>query len=550
MLNMFTSLLTIAAPPVDIQAVVNASAAFFNVSLSAAFTLSDGTTSAFAAGPDNRAVAGSFVTPSSLYPSGSVTKTFTATAAMRLVEKKKLQLDEPFHQVVDPWLKKQGEPSLLQLWNNDTTIQTVTVRHLLQMRSGIPDYNDQVLRQWSIDHPKQDWLPSNYIKNVSRTFLFAPGSGGAYSGVGYVLLGWVLCAATDGCNKWSDLDQAALVKTKHFSLGEETIFMKTGACSQYDGVVHQYCFDPRPAAASSSSRYELELRLSTSNVDALDPLPGHCAHPQKGPKGNWFDQTEINGVPPMSTKNITTGGASACCGASDGVPGAILWTFLPSSGGAGVCKFYAAVPGIKGKHNPSATSGKSDPMLHESDFVDVYNGSCLNGWTMGNIATSPAGVTKFYHALFGGEGQILKPETVPLMMEWKPLTTGFSPGTQYGFGLMLGQLTVPIDLPKRQCGTLPFCKCSIFGCAFQTYTVGHAGLDYGSGMALIGYMMGLNVSYAVASNTGESPMGMNSSMTESQNGNFLGSVYCPLLDGIVQKQLPGYPQFKCGPKRE
>ena len=45
-------------------------------------------------------------------------------------------------------------------------------------------------------------------------------------------------------------------------------------------------------------------------------------------------------------------------------------------------------------------------------------------------------------------------------------------------------------------------------------------------------------------------MGMNSSMTESQNGNFLGSVYCPLLDGIVQKQLPGYPQFKCGPKRE
>ena len=84
----------------------------------------------------------------------------------------------------------------------------------------------------------------------------------------------------------------------------------------------------------------------------------------------------------------------------------------------------------------------------------------------------------------------------------------------------------------------------------QVFTVGHAGLDYGSGMALIGHMVGLNASYAVASNTGESPIGMNSTMGVTENGGLLGAGYCNLIESIVRKQLPAYPPIECGPRRE
>ena len=37
--------------------------------------------------------------------------------------------------------------------------------------------------------------------------------------------------------------------------------------------------------------------------------------------------------------------------------------------------------------------------------------------------------------------------------------------------------------------------------------IGHAGLDYGSGFPTIGHLSELNVSFTIAANTGEFPMG-------------------------------------------
>merc|ERR1711862_638702 len=36
----------------------------------------------------------------------------------------------------------------------------------------------------------------------------------------------------------------------------------------------------------------------------------------------------------------------------------------------------------------------------ESDLIDLYDYSCLNGWTMGNIAWAPIDAVKLWHALF------------------------------------------------------------------------------------------------------------------------------------------------------
>ena len=112
------------------------------------------------------------------------------------------------------------------------------------MRGGIQDYDDSSLRQWTVDHPDKDWLPLDFVTTVDKRFLFSPGRGGSYSGVSYVLMGWVLCAAT-GCSDWSDLRQAELIEQGSDFKFDAARFMGAGPCSQYDGLVHQWAAAPR-----------------------------------------------------------------------------------------------------------------------------------------------------------------------------------------------------------------------------------------------------------------------------------------------------------------
>ena len=54
----------------------------------------------------------------SRYPMGSVTKTWTVVAAMRLAEKGALDLDAPIHTVLDPWLTRTNGTTLAALWSD------------------------------------------------------------------------------------------------------------------------------------------------------------------------------------------------------------------------------------------------------------------------------------------------------------------------------------------------------------------------------------------------------------------------------------------------
>ena len=541
-----------------LQQLISRQSVLFNVSISAGATLGDGTTFAAAAGLDDH-MTGSKVSTSSLYPSGSVTKLFTSTAAMRLVEQGVFTLDTPFHTIVDPWLKAQGKQTMKDIWGGDATIESVTVSELLQMRGGLGDYDDFATKAWQIAHPTTDITPDIYVANVTKRFLFPPGQGGSYTGIGYVLLGWVLCAASDGCHTWSDLDQMALVTTPSYDPKGLTTFMKMGVCSQYKGVVHQYAYFPQekafeldlaaseggdaPAATMRQIAELTPMRITTASSSPTAALPKHCTDPSLRPGGQplWYKNTQITGAS-IGEKNVSSGGAEACCGLADTTPGAYLWSFIPSSGPGGTCRFFEG-RGVKGSHKPGVTSGRVDPPLRESDFVDLYDDSCLNGWTMGNIATTPSEVTKFYHALF--TEKIVSAESIKQMTTWKPLTTGFARGAPYGFALFLQQVKLPLDGVKR-CNGLPYCKCSLFrGCEFQVDAVGHPGLDWGSGMPNVGLLVDLNISYAMASNTGENTMGMNTSIGVMENYGVLNDIYCDFFDILVHAQVPSYPKFKC-----
>jgi uncharacterized protein YbbC (DUF1343 family)/CubicO group peptidase (beta-lactamase class C family) len=106
-------------------------------------------------------------TSDTLYDLASITKLFTTTAVMRLVEQGKLALDEP----VASWL-----PDFAAGGKED-----VTVRHLLTHTSGMPDY----LQLWKLEP-----TPAARMQRVLATPLrVPPGTAFRYSDLGLIALG-------------------------------------------------------------------------------------------------------------------------------------------------------------------------------------------------------------------------------------------------------------------------------------------------------------------------------------------------------------------------
>ena len=109
----------------------------------------------------------------------SVSKPITAMAVMQLVEAGRLSQDD----AATRWLK--GLPSS---W------ASITIRHLLSHRSGVPDYLSNVpVDQVSVlDGLTNDSLVQRLVQNERLDF--APGSGAAYSSSNYVLLAQVVAS--------------------------------------------------------------------------------------------------------------------------------------------------------------------------------------------------------------------------------------------------------------------------------------------------------------------------------------------------------------------
>jgi CubicO group peptidase (beta-lactamase class C family) len=96
-------------------------------------------------GLDDRA-AGTPLLASSRFPLGSVTKSWTATAVMRLHERGLIDIDAPISTYVDPLLQRENGTTMLELWGGDATVNNVTARLLMSMRAGMNDYDDDAYR--------------------------------------------------------------------------------------------------------------------------------------------------------------------------------------------------------------------------------------------------------------------------------------------------------------------------------------------------------------------------------------------------------------------
>ncbi len=145
----------------------------------------------------------------------SGTKLFTALGIMRLVEEKRLSLeDSPFDYI------KYGFP---------TYDNKVTIRHLLSHTSGIPDYLDENnvtdYNEFKVDVPWYELkTPSDYFKIFPQTKMeFEPGKKFRYNNSAFVLLAAVIESITGDFYKYIEdevLKKADMKRSGFFSFDQ------------------------------------------------------------------------------------------------------------------------------------------------------------------------------------------------------------------------------------------------------------------------------------------------------------------------------------------
>lgn len=109
---------------------------------------------------------------------GSITKTFTGTVILQLVEEGKLGLDDPV---------AKYQPDVPNGAN-------ITIRELLNMTSGLFNYTeDQGLEQAFLAQPERAWTPQELLTVAfQHQPYFAPGTDFHYSNTNTILLGLII----------------------------------------------------------------------------------------------------------------------------------------------------------------------------------------------------------------------------------------------------------------------------------------------------------------------------------------------------------------------
>jgi D-alanyl-D-alanine carboxypeptidase len=124
------------------------------------------------------------VTPSDRFRIASTSKLFVAVVALQLVEAGTLNLDD----LAQKWLPDEVVETLANADN-------VTIRHLLQMRSGVPDYLDDDFMEavWADPERKTPYTPTEALAYAyGKRANFKPGAKFIYCNSNYLLVQLVL----------------------------------------------------------------------------------------------------------------------------------------------------------------------------------------------------------------------------------------------------------------------------------------------------------------------------------------------------------------------
>ena len=219
----------------------------YNCSISIAYYDSQGKSAAAAAGVIDRSD-GTTAEVTDDFIWGSVTKTFTGSAVLKLVDEGKLKLDDKISPIIDPFMMRTNGTTLAYRFGD--VINEVTVRQLIHMTGGVPDYDTTWLPgdPWRIrqyNNPGHDYGPIEIITDQSMNVpgVFPPGTKQYYSSTGFILLG-LLLAEISGAETWQDFRQRDVIPTFDDIYGDDVNisnirFADSGPCSKYTRV-HGY----------------------------------------------------------------------------------------------------------------------------------------------------------------------------------------------------------------------------------------------------------------------------------------------------------------------
>jgi D-alanyl-D-alanine carboxypeptidase len=125
----------------------------------------------------------------------SVTKIYIATAIMKLSEAKALALDGPMARYLPADLIKG-----LDVYQGKDYSNAVTIRELVSMTSGLPDYYEEKgadgksMFDLFVQHPEKTWTVDELIGRARDALHphFVPGTAVYYSDTNYLLLGKII----------------------------------------------------------------------------------------------------------------------------------------------------------------------------------------------------------------------------------------------------------------------------------------------------------------------------------------------------------------------
>ena len=158
--------------------------------------------------------------PDTLFLLASVTKAFTATATLQLVERGLIALDATLGTYLS------GFPAQVS--------DTVTIHHLLTMTSGMSDYSQ--VPGWFVE--SKQWISPSEVLDGTMSFItnqplqFTPGSAYLYSNSGFVVLGAII-AQVAGQSYWDYVRQnifarAGMTRTDFYTRPQVLAMMASG----------------------------------------------------------------------------------------------------------------------------------------------------------------------------------------------------------------------------------------------------------------------------------------------------------------------------------
>jgi CubicO group peptidase (beta-lactamase class C family) len=168
------------------------------------------------------------ITDQTRFAVASVTKLVTATAALRLVERGLVRLDQPLVEILPP----EHQPSALT--------REHTLHHLLSHTSGLANYHDDDPKDWGSFTSNWDRIPTYKLRGPADMLplfadlpaAFPPGSRFQYNDAAFILVGLVIEAVTG--RAFADvvtaevLKPAGMFETGLENLDEEPARMATG----------------------------------------------------------------------------------------------------------------------------------------------------------------------------------------------------------------------------------------------------------------------------------------------------------------------------------